>query len=383
APEVAALLARTTPVAVKAADRKAFAFRPSSQPAPLTGQTITATFPAAASSLLPPAAADDGKDLRVLRYMPEGKVPLAPALTVTFSQPMIAVTSQDAAAASTPVKLTPTPKGRCRLLSAAEVAKDDRLSELAAAARDAGRDNAVPDDGRWLAFRATERFPSDALVTVEIPAGTPSTEGPNPTTAAQKFEFKTYAPLQLVQARCAYDDDCRPGMSFTFAFNNPLDAEKFKATQLTVSPTIDKLRVIQRGATISVSGDTKPRTTYTVTLAKDLLDEFGQTLGTPERRSFIVGDARIEKTFYGPQGMVVLDPTAKKPTLDFFTRTYSQLQVTLYQVTPADYPAYTLWTGNRWDRTKSIPVPGKKVFEDRIKTAAVAIDQLAARGAQG
>ena len=42
------------------------------------------------------------------------QVPLAPELSVTFSQPMVAVTSQSDAAATTPVKLTPTPKGKWR-----------------------------------------------------------------------------------------------------------------------------------------------------------------------------------------------------------------------------------------------------------------------------
>jgi hypothetical protein len=64
--------------------------------------------------LLAPADNQAGKDLRVLRYMPEGKVPLAPELSVTFSQPMIAVTSQSDAGGVTPVKLTPQPKGSWR-----------------------------------------------------------------------------------------------------------------------------------------------------------------------------------------------------------------------------------------------------------------------------
>jgi hypothetical protein len=39
---------------------------------------VTGSFPPPGSSLLPPADNQAGKDLRVLRYMSEGKVPLAP-----------------------------------------------------------------------------------------------------------------------------------------------------------------------------------------------------------------------------------------------------------------------------------------------------------------
>ena len=110
--EVNALLQRARPIAYDAQDQQTFSLRPGSQPPPRTGQTIKSTFPAAPSTLLPPAKTiANGKDLTVLRYMPEGTVPVAPELSVTFSQPMVAVTSQEDAAKTQPVKLSPTPKG--------------------------------------------------------------------------------------------------------------------------------------------------------------------------------------------------------------------------------------------------------------------------------
>src|SRR5689334_16329704 len=94
--EVQQLLARSKPITAEATDTTNFALRPSSQPPPRTGETIKDSFPAKPSSLLPPAKSiDNGKDLKVLRYMPEGAVKLAPELSVTFSQPMVAVTSQE------------------------------------------------------------------------------------------------------------------------------------------------------------------------------------------------------------------------------------------------------------------------------------------------
>src|SRR5215831_15882347 len=92
--EAGALLGRLKPIASEPTDQQAFALRPRSQPPPRTGQTIKSSFPPPAASQLPPPAIASGGELRVLRYIPEGNVPLAPELTVTFSQPMIAVTSQ-------------------------------------------------------------------------------------------------------------------------------------------------------------------------------------------------------------------------------------------------------------------------------------------------
>jgi hypothetical protein len=48
-----------------------------------------------------------GNTLEVVRFSPEGEVNFAPDLSVTFSQPMVAVTSQEQAAQVVPVELSP------------------------------------------------------------------------------------------------------------------------------------------------------------------------------------------------------------------------------------------------------------------------------------
>gem|GEM_PF-5137978 len=47
-------------------------------------------FPAA-NEVVPPNSSTVGP-LEVIRYSPDGDVPIAPSLSITFSQPMIAVT---------------------------------------------------------------------------------------------------------------------------------------------------------------------------------------------------------------------------------------------------------------------------------------------------
>ncbi|MDB4958028.1 MAG: hypothetical protein JWO36_5597, partial [Myxococcales bacterium] len=146
--EAEALLKRARPIASDPADKQEVALRAKSQPPPRTGQVVKGAFPPPASSLLPPAkSSESGKDLKVLRWMPEGKVPLAPELSVTFSQPMVAVTSQDEAASVNPVTLTPTPKGRWRWLGTRTILFDPG-----------------PD----------VRFPQATTYQVEIPAGAKS-----------------------------------------------------------------------------------------------------------------------------------------------------------------------------------------------------------------
>ena len=458
--EAQALLARAKPIAAETTDVQTFALRPASQPPPTAGEKITSSFPPPPSGLAPPPASNAGKPLEVLRYMPEGPVPLAPELSVTFSQPMVPVTSQEDAATTTPVKVTPEPKGRwrwigtrtilfdpdvrfpqattytvevaagvksfsgaslgkpvkftfetppptmvahvpddgtpqrldapmfvkfdqkidpqavlshlqvtasknwdgkpvqIRLLDAKEVEKDKSLAAAVAASKE--------EAGRWLAFRAVDPLPPDTEIDVTIAAGTPSAEGPNKTKEPQRFSFHTYPPLQLRTATCGYGNECRPGMPFVFECNNPLDEDRFDDQLFTVTPDLPGMKLVQRGNYVYVQGLAKARTSYKVTVSGKLTDEFGQTLGKDATRTFDVGDAT--PAFFGMQGMVVLDPSAKTPTLDVFTTNYDQLKVRLYAVDPSDYDTYLTYVTNLWNHDHPPKPPGHMVFDSFVKT---------------
>ena len=450
--EAEQLLSRAHALQSDADDKQAFALRPRSQPVPRTGEVIKASFPAAASTLLPPARSNDnGKDLRVLRFMPEGRVPLAPELSITFSQPMVAVTSQDDAAAVQPVKLTPTPKGRWRWIGTRTILFDPDVrfpqattykvevpagtkSANGGVLRDAVRfsfetpaptmvgnyPNSGPQKldvpmyvqfdqkidpaavlphlkvtannqpvaielvtkvndktlasiieaatkgeqaGRFLAFRATTPFPKDATVDVEVGEGTPSAEGPNKTLAAQRFELHTFPPLRIEDSSCG---GCVPGAGFYIRFNNPLDEDKWDDAQIAVTPEIPDLKIQQSGTMVYLTGIMTPQTAYKVVVSHAVRDDFGQELGKDTTLPFQIGDP--SPTFFGPQGMVVLDPAAKQPTLDFFTTNYPELKVKLYAVEPSDFDAFGFYMRNAWNHDHPPKAPGKKVFDQTVKT---------------
>ncbi len=161
---VTQLLGRGKALVANPADLQAFAIRPSSQPPPRTGQVIATTFPGPPVDRPPPSAATAGKELAVLRWLPEGEVPIAPELSVTFSQPMVAVTSQEDAAKVQPVTLSPTPKGRWRWIGT-----------------------------RTIVFDPEIRFPQATTFTVTIPAGTQSATGEK-LAAPKTFSFETPPP---------------------------------------------------------------------------------------------------------------------------------------------------------------------------------------------
>lgn len=114
--QTAALLARLPPLQQKPSDSQPFAVREKSLPPPRPGDTVAMAFPPPTLAEAPTTAV---LPLQVLRYSPDGEVGLAPRISVTFSQPMVAVTSLEALdKVPVPVEISPKPPGQWRWLGA-------------------------------------------------------------------------------------------------------------------------------------------------------------------------------------------------------------------------------------------------------------------------
>jgi len=157
---VDALLDRAPELVTTPDDEVPFRVRKGSPPPPLSGDDVHASFP---------PRRDDAPDVaagpvEVLRYAPEGEVPLAPRVSVTFDQPMVALTTVDEAAATVPVRLEPQPDGEWRWLGT-----------------------------RTLVFDPDERLPMATEYTVTVPSGISSVAGSELADDAS-FSFATPPP---------------------------------------------------------------------------------------------------------------------------------------------------------------------------------------------
>jgi uncharacterized protein YfaS (alpha-2-macroglobulin family) len=120
-------------------------------PPPRPGKVISEQFPP--SSAASPAEATSSGPLEVLRYSPEGEIPIAPFVSITFSQPMVPLgTLGDLAAGSVPVMIDPPLQGTWRWLGT-KTLTFEYDSDL------------------------IDRLPKATAYTVTIPAGTKSETG--------------------------------------------------------------------------------------------------------------------------------------------------------------------------------------------------------------
>jgi uncharacterized protein YfaS (alpha-2-macroglobulin family) len=145
--QAGSLLGRLPAIKSDPDDKTEFAKRIGTLPAPKTGNKVPIKFPADEQRTVPNI--DGAKTpLEVVRFTPEGEVKLAPDLSITFSQPMVAVTSQEEAAKYAPVELSPNVEGRWRWLGT-----------------------------KTLMFDTDKRFPMATKFTARVPAGTKSATG--------------------------------------------------------------------------------------------------------------------------------------------------------------------------------------------------------------
>ncbi|MEW6367945.1 MAG: alpha-2-macroglobulin family protein [Acidobacteriota bacterium] len=162
--EVQLVLDRMPPLEGLPSEQKEFAIREKSLPPPRPGRTIAEQFPPSAVAE-GPVAQVQLRPLKVERSEPEGEVPIAPHLSITFSHPMVAVTSHDELAKlAVPVRLTPEPPGKWRWIGT-----------------------------QTLLFEPKGRFPMATVYQAEVPAGTESAVG-GKLSEAYRWTFSTPSP---------------------------------------------------------------------------------------------------------------------------------------------------------------------------------------------
>ena len=224
-------------------------------------------------------------------------------------------------------------------------------------------------DSRAIAFAPTEPLPTDTAITIDIGPDTPSAEGSRLSEAASTFVGRTYGPLRVTAHRCNYDGSCVPGAPFSFEFSNLIDGTEFAASMVTVEPTVPGLRVNLYGSSLEIVGATAGRTTYTVTLAAELRDTFGQTLGEPQSFEFEVGSARPMLRGFAQQ-FVATDPVAETPAVSVTTINHDSVKVTAWKVAPSDVEAFLAYFDSQWSDVRPPEPRWTKVLESEIEVDA-------------
>ncbi|MEZ4225551.1 MAG: alpha-2-macroglobulin family protein [Polyangiaceae bacterium] len=250
-----------------------------------------------------------------------------------------------------------------RLATADEIEKDEAVRGLAARA----------EKDRFIVLTPTAPLPKAAHVRMELAMGARSAEGPKPTEADQSIDFRTYGPFEVTEARCGWYDGCPPLAPWRIRFSNPIAAEAFEDSMITVDPPLDGMSIDVSGNTLSLRGRSRGRVTYTINIAAALKDGFEQTLSG--KTSFQIHVDPAEPMLFGEQNpMVVLDPFYKRQ-LRVFSVNRPQLRVKLYAVNPEDYRRYERFRRD-WDWDGRLTAPPGRLVQSTMVSPRKAPDEL-------
>jgi uncharacterized protein YfaS (alpha-2-macroglobulin family) len=467
-------LARLGPARNEPGDAVDFRLRDRSLPPPAVGKIIEAAFADNAKNEVAPTPASFSAPLEVTRISPQGPVELAPAISLTFSQPMVDLSSQDEAAANVPVILTPQPAGTWRWLGTQTLmfqptAEGGRLpmatdytvtipagtrSKFGNPLREAKMvtfstpplaivdhfpsDTGQPRDalifltfnqhvdaasilasiklkpsttgvhlrmatteelagyeqierqikelpvGRWIALRAVDAngatkdaLPVGTQITLTIPKGTRSAEGPRATTEDQSVDFRTYDAFTVINFEDANNNQFYPSQSLYVRFNNAVDPASFAPSMVMVSPEIPGMEVSVAYNGIVIKGQKRSNTVYTVTIDRSLKDNFGQLLTGRNSASFKVIPA-LPRLFSTTDGFMILDPAAKR-NFSVYSINVAQVRVRLSKVTPDDWTQFRKfqesWNSRENDSPPPPAPPGNIVLDQTVNVANVS-DEL-------
>ncbi len=290
--------------------------------------------------------------LKLEQSYPSGDaVGLTPILFLSFNQrinPQALLPYIQAEAKGQPLKL--------RLAAADEIKASPELDSLIK--------QALPE--HYLVLKLAQALPPQTKVIIKLAAQAPSAEGPRLAPAQSLYSFSTYAPLRMTEKACGYAERCTRYDPVTFQFNNELALEQDLNQLISISPKPAKVSMQANANGLWIQAPWQADTRYTITLAAELRDSYGQTLGQPQKFSFKASKSPanlslIDKT------LLTLDPNLPAE-LPVYTNNFKTLKVTIQQVVPSDWPSYIklLQTLNNRQAPAPFKLPGKTVSSQTL-----------------
>lgn len=461
--EVQKIFARLEKLSPAEKEQSVFKLPHDPLPPPKPGTTINETFPPKDEPLINSQPSTKNIPLEVLRYAPQGLIPAAPFINVTFNQDMVPLSTLEVVNQQTiPVQIEPKINGSWRWLGTKTLTfehDDKEISRLpnstkftvripAGVASQAGNkltkevlwhfstptvqvietypqsspqplsalifvafnqkinpDKILPiikvingdkpanirlaspeeinNDAtilalskkqpklNWVVIKALEDFTPATNIKVEIGPNIPSAEGELVTKDSHKFGFSTYSPFVVYNNYCRWHNktkeqtrDCQPLTPMTIEFNNSNNLEKFNENWIKVSPNLPNINIINDGYRITIRGQTKGQTTYTVTVAPELEDIYGQKLNKEKSLVFSYGKASPLLLGSG-KNLTTLDPFAPddKKVFSLYVMNYDTIDLSIYQVEPENWWEFEQYLRDPQNKN----IPGKKLTQENKK----------------
>ena len=186
---------------------------------------------------------------------------------------------------------------------------------------------AVLEKDRDFTVRPQELWPAASEVEVAVSPGLVGQLGPLPLDTPWSTRFATYEPQRVLSYGCGDQPTC--GLEPIFIrLRNPVREGEARKISISPRPRLAQIRVVDAwdesgGTTVEIAGRLIPGTRYTVQVAPDLKDIFGQRLGAGFSREVVV-ERRPELALSSGQGTLI---PKRKQTIGVESRFVQSLRV--------------------------------------------------------
>ncbi len=285
--EIAAILERLPNLEVSEGDQEAFHLPGEAFPPPRTGEIIDEPFPSpseeTSTEIIPEGP------LEVLRYAPEGEVPIAPFVNVTFNQPMVPVTTiEDLETSDVPVLLEPKIPGTWHWIGTKTIVFESDSTKI-------------------------DRLPMATEYKVTISAGTTSMTGGK---LAEKVQFSFSTPPPTLQT---YYPNYSP---------QPVNPIFFAAFDQLIDPdaVIETIKVTANGKSIPITPATEAELEKDKTVSR-LIENAGEGRWISFKTSETLPKDTDINVSIGPGTPSAEGPIGTKVAQNFSFHTYAHLRV--------------------------------------------------------
>ena len=290
---------------------------------------------------------------RIVRIIPDDDA------LVRRNTPIALVFDQEVDSGSALAAIRLVAAGRTQPLRLALESELGASPEVAAAVAAAGR--------RAVVLRPIAPLPDGEVATLTVGSGIRGVEGPRLSAEPRVYAVRTLAALAITRSRCGFGAACRPGDPWTLEFDHPLDEAAFDPALVTITPALAEHTATVAGRWLTVRASAPGNARYTVTVAPGLRDVHGQVLAARAGASFDVGPAAPSVT--APGGLLTSLVTGQPAVLTVTTVNVDALRVSIRRVTPADWPAWLVFTREAPRAITPLDPPGDLVASEVVTVA--------------
>jgi alpha-2-macroglobulin len=219
------------------------------------------------------------------------------------------------------------------------------------------------DEKNTFLFTTKSNLSSEYIYTLTVLSGVQKKGIFLPSTSKYEFKFTIWGTFKPSKKTFKFSSNTNWKIEMT----TPISLETAKESMIKITPSIKSMNVSFEKNFINITGLTKGKFSYNLSISNELCDIFGQNISKENSEIKIDIDPLTQRLISFKEGIIIRDPFEEIPTYRFITCNIHTVHITIYQVDPFKDLEISQF-GRNQSITKTIDLDfGKKVYDNEIE----------------